>query len=51
MKNKQKYTFLDGSFEEQKKAIHEDLDSMTEEEHKRAMSDEFAYLDEDIDED
>lgn len=41
-----KITFLDGSPQEQKKAVEEFLDSMTPEEHNRAMSSEFDYLDE-----
>lgn len=42
-----KITFLDGSQEEQKKAVEEFLNSMTPEEHAKAMSSEFDYLDED----
>ena len=42
---KNKY-FLDGSREEQIQAIKESLENMTKEEHERAMSDEFSYLDE-----
>lgn len=38
--------FLDGSTEEQTKAVEDSLNQMTKEEHERAMSDEFAYLDE-----
>lgn len=45
--NNDKITFLDGSPEEQKKAVEKFLGSMSNEEHERAMSDEFAYLDED----
>lgn len=41
-----KITFLDGSQEEQKKAVEEFLNSITPEEHERAMSSEFDYLDE-----
>ncbi len=48
MKNtNDKKTFLDGSQSEQTKAVDNFLSSMTAEEHERAMSDEFAYLDED----
>ncbi len=43
---KNKITFLDGSLQEQKKAVEEFLNSMTSEEHIRAMSSEFDYLDE-----
>ena len=39
-------TFLDGSSEEQEKAVKDFLDSLSEEEKNRAMSDEFGYLDE-----
>ncbi len=42
-----KFTFLDGSQEKQNKAIEDFLNELTEEEHQRAMSDEFSYLDED----
>lgn len=42
-----KMTFLDGSQYEQTKAVEDFLSSMTNDEHERAMSDEFAYLDED----
>lgn len=42
-----KMTFLDGSSEEQNEAVEKFLSSMTPEEHERAMSDEFSYLDED----
>ncbi len=41
-----KITFIDGSSQEQKKAVDDFLQTVSEEEHKRAMSDEFAYLDE-----
>ena len=44
--NNDKITFLDGSPEEQKKAVEKFLGSMSNEEHERAMLDEFAYLDE-----
>ena len=37
--------FLDGSLKEQMKAVEDSLNQMTKEEHERAMSDEFAYLD------
>lgn len=47
MKENKIITFLDGSAEEQKKAVDEFLSSVTPTEHERAMSDEFAYLDED----
>lgn len=47
MKENNTTTFLDGSAEEQKKAVDEFLNSMTPAEHEKAMSDEFAYLDED----
>ena len=39
-------TFVDGSAEEQNKAVENYLISISEEEHNRAMSDEFEYLDE-----
>ena len=39
-------TFVDGSEEEQNKAVENYLSSISEEEHNRAMSDEFEYLDE-----
>lgn len=39
-----KLTFLDGSPEEQKNAIEEFLNSVTPEDHARAMSSEFDYL-------
>ena len=42
-----KITFLDGSQEKQKKAVEEFLNSITPEEHERAMSSEFDYLEED----
>ena len=42
-----KITFLDGSQEEQKKAVEEFLSSVTPAEHERAMSSEFDYLEED----
>lgn len=45
--DKEKSMVLDGSDEEQKKAVEAWLDSFTEEENARAMSDELAYLDED----
>ena len=38
-------TFLDGSKEKQDKAIENFLNSITPEEHERAMSSEFDYLD------
>lgn len=39
--------FLDGSSEEQDKAVKEFLAELTEEERQRSMSDEFNYLDDD----
>jgi hypothetical protein len=39
-------TFIDGSAEEQSKAVENYLNSISDEEHNRAMSDEFRYLDE-----
>lgn len=45
--NNNKIIFLDGSPKEQEKAVKNFLGSMSNEEHERAMSDEFAYLDED----
>ena len=39
-------TFVDGSEEEQNKAVENYLSSISEEEHNRAMSDELGYLDE-----
>lgn len=44
--SKNKINFLDGSPDEQRKAVEDFLNSMTAEEHEQAMSDEFAYLDE-----
>ena len=41
-----KITILDVSDEEKKKALNEFLNSLTEEEHKKAMSAEFDYLEE-----
>ena len=38
--------FIDGSAEEQNKAVENYLNSISDEEHNRAMSDEFGYLDE-----
>lgn len=40
-----KTVFIDGSAEEQKKAVEDFLSTLTEDEHQRAMSDEFSYLD------
>lgn len=40
------FTILDGTPEEQKKSTEIFLDTLTEEEKKQSMSDEFAYLDE-----
>ena len=40
-----KIMFLDGSNEEQEKIVKDYLNTLSEEEHIRAMSDEFAYLD------
>lgn len=45
IENKANSTVLDGSPEEQKKAVEDFLNSLTPEEHERAMSDEFSYLD------
>lgn len=42
-----KTIFLDGSPDEQRKAVEDFLNSMTAEEHERAMSEEFDYLEED----
>jgi len=39
-------TVLDGSTEEQNQVMENYLNSITEEEHNKAMSDEFGYLDE-----
>ena len=39
-------TFVDGSAEEQNKAVENYLSSISEKEHSRALSDEFGYLDE-----
>lgn len=39
-------TVLDGSAEEQNQVMENYLNSITEEEHNKAMSDEFGYLDE-----
>jgi hypothetical protein len=41
-----KFTMLDGSPEEQKKSSEAFLSTLTKEEHERAMSSEFDYLDE-----
>lgn len=46
MKN-DKITFLDGSDKEQKKTVNDYLGTLSEEEHKRAMSSEFDYLEDD----
>ena len=42
---KNKIMILDGSMEQQKEIIENFLSSLTPEEHEMAMSDEFAYLD------
>lgn len=48
MDKKYNYMYmLDGSPEEEDKAVAELLSTLTEEEHNRAMSSEFDYLDED----
>lgn len=44
---KLKMTLLDGSPKEQEKANKEFLDTLTDAEHNRAMSEEFDYLDDD----
>lgn len=44
---KLKATLLDGSLEQQEKANEEFLNTLTEEQQNRAMSEEFKYLDED----
>lgn len=44
---KNKITFLDGSKEQQEKAVQEFLDTIASEDHERAMSSEFDYLDKD----
>jgi hypothetical protein len=44
---KNKITFLDGSKEQQDKTVEDFLNSITPEDHERAMSSEFDYLDED----
>lgn len=41
-----KFTILDGSSEEQKKSSEAFLNSLTKEEHERAMTSEFDYLEE-----
>lgn len=41
-----KFTILDGDAETQRKLSKRFLSTLTQEEHERAMSDEFAYLDE-----
>ena len=41
-----KFNFIDGSPEQQKQAVDAFLNSLTDEEHQRAMSNEFDYLDE-----
>ena len=41
------FSTLDGSSEEQKKSTELFLAMLTEEEHERAMSSEFDYLEED----
>lgn len=41
------YTQLDGSLDEEKKCGDNFIKTITEEEHKRAMSSEFDYLEED----
>ena len=39
-------TFIDGSSEQETTAVETFLDSLSPEEHERALSDEFDYLDE-----
>ena len=41
---KNRITFLDGSKEQQDKAVKDFLNSITPEEHEKAMSSEFEYL-------
>lgn len=45
--NKTSFNVLDGSSEEQSKTVESFLNSLTYEEHKKAMSNEFDYLEED----
>lgn len=47
--DKKKSYLLDGSFERQQQAAKEMLESLTPEQARRSMSDEFAYLDEEPD--
>lgn len=42
--NKINFDVLDGSPEEQSKAVESFLNSLTHEEHEKAMSSEFDYL-------
>ena len=46
-KNMVQLTKLDGTPEENERAIQRIIDSLTEEEITEAMSDKYAYLDED----
>lgn len=39
------FTFLDGSEEEQIEAIKKSIEAMTDKEFEDAMSDEYSYLD------
>ena len=45
MDNKNKITFIDGSPEQQNRAIDDFLSSFTKEENEYSMSDELSYLD------
>ena len=47
MKELKPSTKLDGTHEENERAIQRIIDSLTEEEITEAMSDKYAYLDED----
>lgn len=46
MKKDNELTFLDSSLEKQKEAVENFSSTLTDEEYAGAMSDEFAYLDE-----
>lgn len=48
--NKLNTAILDGSLEEQKRCVEEYLSTLSEEDHTRAMSSEFDYLDEEYEE-
>lgn len=47
MKELKPTTILDGTDEENERAIQSMIDCLTEEEKKESMSDKYAYIDED----